>query len=104
VHRITAIGFALFVFTAVGYAQIPSGNVFVGYSYMSADLVSNGRANLNGWNGSVEGKVLPFIGLVADFSGHYGSAPAACPASTITSVSCSGLGSTFVRAQERTAV
>jgi hypothetical protein len=44
---------------------------------MSADLVSNGRNNLNGWNGSVEGKVLPFIGIVGDFSGHYGSVPLA---------------------------
>jgi opacity protein-like surface antigen len=44
---------------------------------MSAPLVSNSRSNLNGWNGSVEGKVLPFVGLVADFSGHYGSVPLA---------------------------
>ncbi len=54
-------------------AQIPTnGNVFFGYSYMSADL-GNDRANLNGWNASVEGKVLPFLGIVADFDGHYGS-------------------------------
>ncbi len=73
----TAIVFTLFVLVAVGSAQVPSGNVFVGYSYMSADLLANSRSNLNGWNGSVEGKVLPFIGLVADFSEHYGSVPLA---------------------------
>ena len=73
-HRIIAIVFALLLLASAD-AQVPSGNVFVGYSYMSADLVSNSRTNLNGWNGSVEGKVLPFIGLVADFSGLYGSAP-----------------------------
>ena len=28
---------------------------------------------MNGWNGSVEAKVLRYFGLVADFSGHYGS-------------------------------
>lgn len=28
---------------------------------------------LNGWNGSFEARVLPFIGVVADASGHYGS-------------------------------
>jgi hypothetical protein len=68
--------FILFALVSVGHAQVPGANVFVGYSYLSADLVSNGRTNLNGWNGSVEGKVLPFIGLVADFSGHYaGSVP-----------------------------
>jgi hypothetical protein len=54
-------------------AQIPaSGNVFFGYSYLNTSL-NGDRNNLNGWEGSVEGKVLPHIGLVADFSGHYGS-------------------------------
>ena len=55
------------------FAQLPSGNVFVGYSYLSADLLPGNRANLNGWNASIEGKILPFIGVVADFSGHYGT-------------------------------
>jgi hypothetical protein len=77
-----ALGFLLV--TTLGFAQVPtSGNVFVGYSYLSADLPGN-RANLNGWNASVEGKVLPLLGIVADFSGHYGSQSptqfAACPA------------------------
>jgi opacity protein-like surface antigen len=75
VHKLAAVAFALLLLTTAGHAQVPGGNVFVGYSYMSADLVSGNRTNLNGWNGSVEGKVLPFIGIVADFSGHYGSAP-----------------------------
>jgi len=65
-------GFVL-VLTALSHAQLPSGNVFVGYSYLNADLTSGNRTSLNGWNGSVEAKVLPFIGLVGDFSGHYGS-------------------------------
>ena len=30
--------------------------------------------SLNGWNGSLEAKVLPVLGIVADFSGHYGNA------------------------------
>ena len=45
----------------------------MGYSYLNASLVPGNRTNLNGWNASVEGKVFPFIGIVADFSGHYGS-------------------------------
>jgi hypothetical protein len=77
VHKFAAVGFVFLVFTTAGYAQVPAGNVFVGYSYMSADLASGSRTNMNGWNGSVEAKVLPFIGVVADFSGHYGSAPLA---------------------------
>jgi opacity protein-like surface antigen len=75
VHKLAAVLFVLFLLTTAGYAQVPGGNVFVGYSYMSADLVSGNRTNLNGWNGSVEVKALPFIGIVGDFSGHYGSVP-----------------------------
>jgi opacity protein-like surface antigen len=65
---------ALILFLAeVAPAQIPtSGNLFFGYSYYNTNL-TGGRSSLNGWEGSVEGKVLPFIGIVGDFSGHYGS-------------------------------
>jgi opacity protein-like surface antigen len=77
VNRIAANVATLVVLTTAACAQVPSGNVFLGYSYMSADLGSTNRTNLNGWNASVEGKLLPFIGIVGDFSGHYGSAPLA---------------------------
>jgi Outer membrane protein beta-barrel domain len=59
---------------------------FGGYSYLNADLNSAGRTSLNGWNGSVEGKVLPLLGLVADFSGEYGSANIAFDGASSTSV------------------
>jgi opacity protein-like surface antigen len=92
VHKFAVVVLGLFLLTTAGYAQVPAGNVFIGYSYMSADLVSGNRTNLNGWNGSVEGKVLPFIGIVADFSGNYGSVPvvrceainAPCPAENVS--------------------
>lgn len=71
--RLTTIAFILLLLPAAALAQIPRGNVFFGYSYGSADFSSNGRTNLNGWNGSLEGKVLPWVGFVADFSGLYGS-------------------------------
>jgi outer membrane protein with beta-barrel domain len=55
-------------------AQIPTkGNVFFGYSYDRTPIVSNDTTNLNGWEASLEGKFLPWIGLVADVDGHYGS-------------------------------
>jgi hypothetical protein len=55
-------------------AQIPTkGNVFFGYSYNRAEIVSNDATNLNGWNASLEGKFAPWVGLVADLSGTYGS-------------------------------
>jgi opacity protein-like surface antigen len=99
VHRIMAILVTLLVLASAGYAQVPSGNVFVGYSYLSADLLSNSRTSLNGWNASVEGKVLPFIGLVADFSGLYGSVPVVPnPACTgIIGGSCSLSASTHIQ-------
>ena len=58
------------VLVGASWAQIvPKGNVFVGYSFLRMTPV--GPGNLNGWDGSLEGKVLPFVGLVVDVSGHY---------------------------------
>jgi opacity protein-like surface antigen len=59
--------------SSVAVAQIPKGNIFVGYSYASADLNHNDRSNLNGWEGSLEGKFLPWVGIVADINGLYGT-------------------------------
>jgi hypothetical protein len=82
-RKIAIIACILFLFTGLALAQIPTaGNVFFGYSYFNNNLSSIGRAGINGWEGSLEGKVLPFIGIVADFSGHYGSETfqgAVCP-------------------------
>ena len=78
-------GFILFIFSlfaGMASAQIPtSGNVFFGYSYYNSDLLSLGRSSFNGWNGSLEGRVFPFVGLVADISSNYGSEdlPILCP-------------------------
>ena len=63
-------------------AQVPtSGNVFIGYSYSGGDAVLHSPSyfprsqstSLNGWEGSFEGKFLPWIGIVADLNGRYGS-------------------------------
>jgi opacity protein-like surface antigen len=55
-------------------AQIPTkGNVFFGYSYNRAEIVSNDGTNLNGWDASLEGKLAPWVGLVVDVDGTYGS-------------------------------
>jgi len=61
--------------------QLPSGNVYIGYSHTDTNLLPEQSTGLNGWNGSLEGKVLPLLGVIADFSGHYGSQnlPVACP-------------------------
>lgn len=77
--RMIACGiFGVFLLAGLAAAQIPtSGNIFVGYSYENtnwAGLDSGlGRPNLHGWEASLEGKVFPHLGIVTDFSGHYGS-------------------------------
>jgi opacity protein-like surface antigen len=49
-----------------GMAQdIPKAEVFGGYSWAGG--------NFHGWNSSVTGNVTKRFGIVADFSGHYGS-------------------------------
>ncbi len=73
-RTVSVIGFAVFMLATLASAQVPtSGNVFFGYSYYNADLSSLGRSNLNGWTASLEGKIFPHVGLVADFSETYGS-------------------------------
>src|ERR1700727_631838 len=78
-QRFVIVLFALFAFAGIASAQVPtSGNVFFGYSYESVDssafeFANFDRSNLNGWEASLEGKVFPHVGMVADFGGHYGN-------------------------------
>jgi hypothetical protein len=69
------VSVVLFVFLLATFAsaQIPSGNVFFGYSHTSTNFAPGESTGLNGWDGSVEGKVLPLLGVVADLNGVYGS-------------------------------
>lgn len=83
--RILTIAVLVCLVTSAAMAQLPGGNIFFGYSYDHASVatpaplrdvggvVASGSTGLNGWNGSVEMKFLPLIGIVGDFSGHYGS-------------------------------
>ena len=81
-------GLALLLLAGIANAQVPAGNVFFGYSYYSADLSpynnanNSTRNNTNGFEASLEGRIIPFLGFVADFDGHYGSQnilPPVCP-------------------------
>jgi hypothetical protein len=68
---------ALFCST-FAWGQLPSGNVFIGYSHTEinvthTNVIAGQSTGLNGWNGSIEGQFLPLLGLVVDVSGHYGS-------------------------------
>jgi len=79
--KFAAVCVAVLLMASFAAAQIPSGNIFFGYSHTSTNLVPGQSTGLNGWNASGEVKVLPFIGLVADLSGVYGSQglPLVCP-------------------------
>lgn len=73
-RRIILTAFLMLLgFTTAAVAQLPTGgNIFIGYSYNHADLDSSDTTNLNGWNGSLEGRILPYVGIVADLGGYYG--------------------------------
>jgi hypothetical protein len=82
-EKIPTIAVIVLILSALGYAQIPtSGNIFLGYSYSRTNSIG-GTTGLNGWEGSLDGKFLPWIGLVADFSAGYGNdnsvLPILCP-------------------------
>jgi opacity protein-like surface antigen len=72
-QRVWALVLALVVVCSTAWAQPTKGNVFFGYSYERMPVVSNDSINTNGWNASLEGKLVPFLGLVVDVDGHYGS-------------------------------
>lgn len=72
-RRLSCIVMFLTLVAAAASAQLPTkGNVFFGYSYNHADIVSNDAVGLNGWNASLEGNFLPWIGIVADLGATYG--------------------------------
>lgn len=66
--------------------------LFGGYSYfgagsnMSATSISLDTANLNGWNAAANFGLTPRIGMVADFSGHYGNRDVQLPTGSNPSV------------------
>jgi hypothetical protein len=71
-RKVIAVAFLLFAVVSLAAAQIPtSGNVFLGYSYLNTTVAGANRANTNGWEASFEGKIVPFLGMVADFDAHY---------------------------------
>ncbi len=52
----------------------PKYEIFAGYSYLHGDTGGTGISlNLNGWNAQLSYNVKHWIGLTADFDGHYGT-------------------------------
>ena len=50
---------------------VPKGNLYFGYAYNRAEVVTNDAKNFNGWDASLEGKLIPLIGIAGDISGTY---------------------------------
>lgn len=81
VQQLCAISFITLAFSTFANAQLPSGgDAFFGYSYLHGEVFPNSRtivakggsASMNGWETSVEGKYLTWLGAVADLDWHYG--------------------------------
>ena len=89
-----AVAFTLLILSAIGQGQVipKSGNAFFGYSYSGGQVFNPGAIGIrmNGWEGSAEGKFLPWLGGVADLDWHYGGAGITC---TTTGPGCPSLRS-----------
>ena len=74
--KVAVVASSVLFLVGLASAEVPSGNAFIGYSYYNSANLSSplfARATTNGWEASIEGKILPLMGLVADFDGHFGS-------------------------------
>lgn len=91
--KIAGILLGILCAASMAQAQIPtSGNIFVGYSFSQTDSFG-GTTALNGWEASLEGKILPWIGIVGDFGAGYGTDNFAPPCPS----GCGFLGSSVRR-------
>jgi hypothetical protein len=88
------VAFTLLILSAIGQGQVipKSGNAFFGYSYAGGQVFAARPVgiHMNGWEGSAEGKFLPWLGGVADFDWHYAGADITC---TPTGPGCPSLRS-----------
>lgn len=81
-YKIARLALNLLLLATPALAQAPGRfNLFGGFSYSNYNYAAMLPASpnpltlmrsLNGWNASLEVRVFPFIGIVADFSGHSG--------------------------------
>lgn len=88
--RVIAATLFLCLLTVAAHAQLPSGDLYGGYSFARADLTFNDHASMRGFEASVEGKLFPMVGIVADASSNYTNStvpyctiPGVCPDITV---------------------
>lgn len=58
---------------AMAAAQLPKASIYFGYAHANTDVVPGASTGLNGWDGQLEGSVFPFVSVVVDVGGYYGS-------------------------------
>jgi hypothetical protein len=74
--------FALVALALPAHAAASSGDVFFGYSRLGNDAFYPNVGGLSGWEGAVQVKIMPFVGVEADLA-HYGiEANASVPRTT----------------------
>jgi len=67
-----AVFFAVFCSCSLSAQETPKAEIFAGYSYMNFGTESiSDRLNLNGWEASAAFNLNRWVGVEADFSGHY---------------------------------
>jgi hypothetical protein len=73
-YKLMAILCILFLFFSAAKGNAQRFNAFGGFSYSryGANRFLSPRNALLGWNGSLEVKVFPILGFIADLSGQYG--------------------------------
>jgi hypothetical protein len=68
--RFLSVALALFLLSGVLLAQSQDRvDVFVGYSYVNNDFSLTSQQGLQGWNTAATARIVPYLGLTADFSG-----------------------------------
>lgn len=76
VLRAGSVLFSLFILQSFSYsaqAQVPKGDIYVGYSRTGTDTSYPNEGGLNGWDGAMHIKLRkPFLGIEGDLA-HYGS-------------------------------
>jgi Outer membrane protein beta-barrel domain len=91
-----AILLVAFMPALAGAQDTPMIEIFSGFSYAHANFMGAGQKNssFDGWNASVTADANRWLGVEADFAGHYGSnnvqlpvLPGTCPPICLPSVS-----------------
>ena len=96
-RMLTRLILCVIAISAIAKAQqTPTVEIFSGFSYAHANFTGAGQKNgsFDGWNASVTFDANRWLGVEADFAGHYGSnklqlplPPGTCPPICLPSVS-----------------